>query len=235
MNFDKFQICEKPAEILKIFDNIMSKTQTIVMWQNIGDQDRVVYDSILQKIDRKNKNIIIVPLDEGQTKYKLKKNITLYMHGEERSIVFKTTKFISTKSKIVVQIPNEIRIIENREHARFDLKKSAERSVLHLKEVGLEGSGTFKNFSINCYDLSQTGMGLELHTHHLLRYQIGDSIELKTIADIPIPNKVIGTVKYICPMLELPDVKYFRAGIQFDQVLDSETLKQILMTNRSAA
>ncbi len=235
MDFEKYQECSNIAEILKTLEAISVKATPIVMWQNIGKEERIVSDSIIEKIDKKSRNLVIVPLDDKKTKYKFEKNITLYMHGEERSIIFKTTDFISSKSKLIVKFPEEVKLIEHRESQRFDLKRFSSRSVLHRKEVGLEGSGNFKNFSINCYDLSQTGMGLELHTHHLLRYQLGDIIEIRSISDIPVPNNLKGEVVYICPVLDMPDVKIFRAGIRFLGLIDGEVLKKILLTNRQVA
>jgi c-di-GMP-binding flagellar brake protein YcgR len=235
MNFDKYQPCSNLSEIVKTLETIQVRAKPVIMWQNIGNEERIVSDSIIHKIDRKNRNLVIVPLDDTKTSYSFEKNITLYMHGEERSIVFKSSDFISSKYKLIVPIPEEVRIIEHRENTRFDMRRSSSRSVLHRKEIGLEGSGNYKNFSINCYDISQTGMALELHAHHLLRYQIGDTFELKSVADILIPGNINGEVLYICPVLDLPDVKIFRAGIRFNKVLDGEVLKKVLLTNRNAA
>lgn len=235
MDFNKYQECTNINEILRTLDQLSVKATPVIMWQNIGDEERLVTDSIIEKIDRKSRNIVIVPLDDTKTRYKFEKNITLYMHGEERSIVFKSTSFISSKSKVIVKIPEEVRLIEHRESQRFDLKRFKSRSVLHRKEVGLEGSGILKNFSINCYDISQTGMGLELHTHHLLRYQLGDTIEVRSVADVHFPEPLKAEVVYICPVVELKEVKIFRAGIRFLGLLDGETLKKILMVNRDVA
>ena len=87
-----------------------------------------------------------------------------------------------------------------------------------------------KHFTSRINDVSQMGMSLEIHPHQQGRYQIGNEMIIKEIANIPI-GELKGKILYSCPFYNHPEGKnVIKAGIVFDRIIDKQLIKDIFLS-----
>jgi hypothetical protein len=226
--------CRIKEKIIKVLEDLKVEGRQISLWQTASDASstRVAFDSYIYSVDKK-KNILIIEMDKPILSLALSTEHQLYIHGNKQSIVFKSAMFKVKNKKVIVLIPESIMIIDLRDNARFELENKPNKYVLHQKEVGLAGSMKYIDFSIPCIDISQTGIALKLRSTHLTKYHIGDSISLISISEVPILNNIKATILYVVPYKNDKGAKYFKAGLNFSETLDEETLSRVLVNSES--
>lgn len=225
MDKGKFRYDSNETIILGLLDKITQDEQIVTFWQNDDDR-RIIYKGYVYDLDPYKKTLILKSVN-NELLLKLEKDLPIYFHAEERSMIFKSEDYMREGSLLIMPIPKQVKLNENRSAVRFSLKKHLIRSVQHQKEMGLNGSGKFKTFSVNCIDISQTGIALELNASHLTRYLVGEKIIIKEVAGIAIPN-VEAEVIHIVPIDG--DKKIFRAGLVFTKALNPKVIRDILFT-----
>lgn len=225
MENESFRYDSNETIILGLLDKITSEKQEITFWQNINNK-RIVYKGYVFDLDPYKKIFIIKSL-KNELLLKLQKGHPVYFHANERSMIFKSEDYVREGSLLILPIPRQVKLNEQRSSVRFNLKKHLLRSVQHQKEVGVPGSGKFKTFSVNCLDISQTGIALEINSSHLTRYIIGEKIVIKEVAGIPV-NNIEAEVIHICPLGK--NKKLFRAGLVFTKTLTPKIIRDILFT-----
>lgn len=227
MDINNYRTSRKYSEIIKHLETMEVNSDSLTIWQSLKNDSKVIMSSVAWRLSSENKTITLIPQKKSDVKL-LRKKMLLYLHGAEKSIVFKCSWFDVDGNKVIIHLPKEIKIVDHRENPRFNVSAKENRTVNHRKEIGLAGSEQYKNFMLSCYDISQTGIALELHRSHLLRYRAGDIIEITSIGGVKLED-CGAEVIYVCP-LSLPDnVLRFKAGLKFFEPLSNELITKILL------
>ena len=231
---DNYIECRVKEKIIKVLEDLKVEGRRISLWQtaNSADSKRITFDSFIYSVDAK-KNILIIEMEKSILSLALNAEHQLYVHGNRQSIVFKSAKFKVKNKKVLVRIPESILIIDLRDNARFELENKPNKYVLHQKEIGLAGSMKFRDFSIPCIDISQSGIALKLRPTHLTKYHIGDTINLISISEVAILSDINATILYVIPYQNEKGVKHFKAGLRFSEPLDEDTLSRILVSSEN--
>ncbi len=195
----------------------------LLFWQQIENSRERFVGSILE-ID-KGLEQIVFKLKDGVPK--LCEQAPLYIYEEKKGFVTKSDLFFMKDNTLLIGTPDEMKLTELRKHTRFDLTDKENRLVYHSKKIGL--GEKVKHFTSRINDVSQWGMSLEIHQHQKGRYNIGDELQIKEIANIPISD-LKGKVLYSCPHYNHPEGKnVLKAGIVFNRMIDKELIKDIFL------
>ena len=157
----------------------------------------------------------------------LKKGEELYAHTSDHTVVFKVTKFINKGDSIVIPIPKRVTQINMRSSKRITLNPSENNPVDHYKEKGLFGSEKYREYTLQCVDISQTGIALELRDRHLTRYRAGDLIDIFNICGVHLRN-LGALIVYVKEASSEERYKKYKAGLKFSRVLTPKEFTEII-------
>jgi len=226
MTASNYVECSNKTKIIDVLLEIKRSNGTVSLWQKNNKGKRIILESYIYDVSPEE-NAVIIALEKPTLSLVLDIKDDIYVHGSEQSLVFKSPKFQVLKKKIYMTIPKVVKIIDLRDSMRFSLESSTLKKVIHLKEKGLQGSEQFRQHTLDCIDVSQSGMALKLRDSHLTRYHSQDTIKLVSINDVSLED-VEAKLLYIAPHSRDESVKYFKAGFIFSKILTKEQITAII-------
>lgn len=226
INFHNLVGINKKEDIHSILISSAKEQQNILFWQ-LHNMERNKFIAKITEIDKGLEQIIFKISGVTPT---LDEQLSLFMYEENKGFVSKSDLFFLKNDMLLIGTPDEMKLTELRKHTRFDLTSSENRFVYHSKKVGV--GEKVKNFTSRINDVSQWGMSLEIHHHQLGRYQTGDELNIKEIANVPMGD-LKGTIIYSSPYYNHPEGKnVLKAGVVFDRMVDKAVIKDIFLNQR---
>lgn len=223
MDLDNFREDNNEVIILGLLDKINLEKQIITFWQNINDH-RSICKGVIYDLDISQKLLVV----KTQSKNKLNNfdhGAPVYFHAFERNMIFKSRDFMKETDLLILPIPSHVRVTNEQSSARFILKKENVRNVEHIKKFKKNGVVSYQKKSVNCINISQSGMAFELKGLEISDYNIGERIIINEVANVPLKN-IEAEIIYTCPLTN--NGKIFRVGIVFVKALSPDLLKKIL-------
>jgi hypothetical protein len=214
-------------EILRIVKKMQNNGFKITLWQNIEGK-RKVMQAIIQQINLKEKTFSLRPF--GPKEFSFKKNFSIYLHGNEQSLLFKANTDFNSSKLIVVHIPKEVRVLEKRLGPRFILAKKPNHEVKIKKIHGFKEET--KEFNLMGFDLSMKGLSFRLFAHDLTQFAVGNHLFICAVSGFIFQQPVEGQIMYIKAVKiseqTMGTDKVFRVGVKFVNEISRELLNSIL-------
>lgn len=200
------------TEILSIFQFYHRERKALTIWQNIKGT-RIKVSAIVFEFSAKNE-VRFLSLGKEMP---FQPDSPLYIYGEHKTLVFKTTARSIIAGELWVPLPKIVRFEEMRKIKRFDLVDLKSCEVGFTKQMDVENS---KNFSCKINDLSEAGISFLISKDSPLL--VGDDLRITQVQNDQIHYNLSGKIVHISPRVNsagLIDIKLTKVGVQFKQKL----------------
>lgn len=195
-------------EILSVFQYYQKERKALTLWQNIQGT-RVKAEAIVFEASPKN-DIKLLALGQEMP---FRADLPLYIYGEHKTLLFKTT--IKTKSggELLVPLPKMVRFAEMRKIKRYDLSEIKNCQVGLRKHLDVQENKDY-NFKIN--DLSDAGMSFLIGQEH--NFKAGDVVQVNQIQNDNLTYTLNADIVHVSPLVSaqgIMDVKLKKVGVRF--------------------
>lgn len=204
-------------EILSAFRFYQTQKKALTLWQNINGE-RVKVQAIVFEFSAKQE---IRFLSLGKV-MPFKPDFPLYIYGEHKSLVFKTSAKSIIAGELWVSLPRLVRFEEMRKIKRFDLSELKNCEVSFSKQLA---STEKKDFTHKINDLSEEGLSFLMGQDSTLK--LGDNIQITRVQNDQIHYNLNGKIVHISPKMNgqgLIDIKLNKVGVKFAQKLKIKDL-----------
>lgn len=220
------RIEKNSSEIVDTLIGMYSKKCFVTIWQNISGK-RVLRKSVIKTIDLGKRILELKPLNKDENYTPFSNKMTFYIHGEYRSILFKQECVVFKRNKILISIPSEVRLFENRKFERivFNNFLSNQMSI----RGGTVSFGGNRMISVTVIDISKNGVGFQITREMQRFFYQGDWISIEKISDIGLED-IEAKICYIAPVEKVEDGRIrrsFRVGASFKHSLTKSELQKI--------
>lgn len=219
----------KANEILASLIKLQEEGVPCTIWQNIEDR-KVHTQCYIESIDMRLGTIILSPSD-GQFSFDFKNRSPIFFRGEKLSLLFKEFLHYSNDKLLVINIPQEIKILEKRQNPRICFAPGEGRSASASKydSKTLEA----RNFELELLDLSQGGLAFFLTAQQAGSISKGDSLLFSRILSLNFDEPLMATVLYSTPTrLKLNETQKrgLRVGVSFQEKIENERWKDLSLS-----
>lgn len=172
----KFVVATDRDEILKVIQEAKAKDSNI-LWQT-SSEHRTIFD--ISQIDYDPiREVIRCKIDEPDA---LLPELNIYLKLAHRNTVFKGSMQLTYKGYVYIQVPDEIRVEELREHPRYSFYPEERRQI--TISVHNELMATAKqHHEVNLLDMSRSGMGILINQNLREHVLNGSEINLSTLGN----------------------------------------------------
>jgi len=222
----KLRVAKVHSEILGVLSKIKLSKSHVIIWQKENETKRVLNTAYISKIDL-NVGVFYLSSISGQWDRAIKNELALYFKGEEESILFKAKNLIVQKNELIVPIPAEVRLLEKRNQARFNLQNKTPVNIILQKNFEKDKK---RQFSVSIIDISITGVAVALSKSEAKYFYEGDTISVIEMANLELKDFVPAKIIYLKPVQFSEShfqMKNYRAGIQFGCYLTSDHIKAL--------
>jgi len=210
-------------EISTTINTMYADSSPVMIWQNQNGK-RVVTYATIEKIDFKNNRILLQSKEKNRFE-RFSKDYTIYIRGEERSILFKQQDCKLNANKIAVSIPSEVRLFEQRLIPRFETPEKVSVDAHFDKRIGA-GVGSERNFSARVMNISKDGMCLEFIQNLGKYFYEDDMLFLSNIDQTSFNPKLEAKIVYINKPAAGTD--RMRMGLRFIKPLTQDQLRMLV-------
>lgn len=193
VNALNLRVSSETLEILNTLNKIYLERTPVTLWQNTG-RERIVRIAYIRAIDYSAGKLLFAPLEKGKV-FDFNGNLTVYIRGREKSILFKTkSEKIDTK-RVIVNIPTEVRMYEMRAFPRLRFGFGSTENILFEIRVN-QTSAKFKEFLYPIFDLSKSGVSMLFNAKESVFFNVGETILIHKIADFKVPAGMEAKIIY---------------------------------------
>ncbi|HAZ13483.1 MAG: hypothetical protein A2X86_13210 [Bdellovibrionales bacterium GWA2_49_15] len=193
LNFN-LRVTSDSLEIITTLNKMYHDQSPVLVWQNLGER-RIIRNAVISAIDFAAGKVILVPNDPHKS-FDFVGPHTVYMRGQEKSILFKRESVRIDKKRILVDIPKEVRMFEKRISHRIKLGFNS--PYLGIIEIKINSSSDLrKEFSFNIYDLSAKGLSFNFNFKDQIFFAEGTEIYISKLGQIPFKIPIEGRVVYL--------------------------------------
>lgn len=203
----------------------------ITFWQKDETGNRTMFYGKIERINLEKKTMSF-KVEDG-AKFHVNRHLHIYVHGEEKSILFKGEAKASDPIHLLMPIPKTVRYLNKRYNQRFRLSDQYENRAILMKKSGVAQKE--KTFTLRIHDVSLDGISFQMHPHHLEKYRVDDEFTLIELAGIELDHPVKAKIIYIQGLPNRKGRKLFRAGVRLEEEISSEVLKQVIIQKDEAA
>lgn len=225
-NLENLKIENNSSEIVTTLIRMYRESSPVLVWQN-SDEGRVMKNSFIREI-YPEKRFFVLTTHPDSSVFNFCQSTTIYLRGNERSILFKQKDIVVRKNKVIVKFPTEVRLYEKRFHQRFHYGFKSNHAVEIFHPKSTMDSEEIFNFSL--YDISEKGASFNLNLADQRYFFQGDKIKILRLGKKCFKQYFTGKIIYMnrtdykingvrCPSIKM--------GIHFDQRLTSKLLAQI--------
>ncbi|MBI2520178.1 MAG: hypothetical protein HYV97_07165 [Bdellovibrio sp.] len=193
LNFN-LRITNDSLEIISTLNKMQRDQSPVLVWQNLGEK-RIIRNAVISAIDFVTGKVILVPNDPYKN-FDFLGPQTIYIRGQEKSILFKRESIKIDKRRIFVDIPNEVRMFEKRINHR--IKFGFNSPYLGTIEIKINSTSELrKEFIFNLYDLSAKGVSFNFNFKDQIFFAEGTEIFIRKLGQIPLKTPIEGRVVYL--------------------------------------
>lgn len=202
-------------EIIQLLQTYVQNKWTLLLWQSHERNSARHVHVLSVNAPRKQ---IQVSFNGPSPKLDAAKNI--YCHGEEKKLVFKTLS-VDTGVNPTLQIQEELRLVELRKNARFDMfaNKNAFMTLMVLSHY--ESKET--SFVLKMNDISVLGASVITHSRNLMHFTVGQQVKVTQIGSDVANFPIDAEVMHIMPIRPNPgktEVQLYKVGLRFTKKIN---------------
>ncbi len=214
-------------EIIDSLIEIHIEESPILIWQNEAGK-RNVLKAKIDSIDFAGDSISLSPFSDNDKILfpKLKSDLTFYIRGDSKNIVFKQEK-ISVKvntNQLHLVIPTEVKLYEKRSEIRIQFKDQLLKMTTEIYPGGHTDLST-KSKTGELLDVSLSGMGFTLEKKYARLFFEKDKIKIDRIGNFRFPRPIYGEIIYTSSEGKF-DARS-KIGIRFKEKLTLEIINSI--------
>ena len=222
-NLENLKIENNHNEIVSTLIRMYRESSPVLIWQNQGNE-RLMKNSYIKEIYPEKSRFVLAPLPDN-TNFNFNDMTTLYLRGNERSILFKQSDIKILKDKIFVRFPKEVRLYENRFHSRFHygFKSNHTVEVFHPRST----VDTEEIFKFSLYDISEQGASFNVKLSDQRFFFQGDRLNIVKIGHKSFKQFFTGKIVYMVRVdnkingVHCPSMKM---GVHFERALSRKEL-----------
>lgn len=227
LNLENLKIENNRSEIIATLIRMYRECTPVLVWQNNKEGNKVMKNSVIDAIFPELGYFVLCPLPEGDY-FDFCHTSTIYLRGNERSILFKQPKIVIKDNKIIIQIPKQVRMYDKRfsDRIHFGLKSTLGVEIFHAKN----SLSPEELFSFSLYDISERGASFNLSLLDQKYFYQDEIIKLIKIGRKSFADYVMAKIIYLHRMdnkiggIHCPSIKM---GVQFNRTLSKKELAQI--------
>lgn len=171
-------------------------SQTITLWQS-HNTDRFIFTAQVLKYDENTGLVLIAPLNQKDI-LKIDKNEVIYIRFPYRSMVCKCRVVKLQKENIWLQIPSDVKLIENRKIQR-ECSEDEHTVLIEKTKDDIVGKLTH---SFGILDQSSEGFGFSISLGKVSLFEIGEILKIVKIRGKQLQNAIMVEIKHISPQIK---------------------------------
>lgn len=226
-NLDNLKIENNRSEIISTLIRMYRESTPVLVWQNKIDGSKLMKNSLIEAIFPELGYFILNPLPENDY-FDFQNTSTIYIRGNERSILFKQPKIVLQDNKIIIQIPKQVRMYDKRysERFHFGLKSNHHVEIFHSKNSLTQE----QLFQVSLFDISERGASFNLSLLDQKYFYQEELIKLVKIGKKSFSEFLMAKIIYLHRLdnkiggIHCPSIKM---GVKFDRTLSKKELAQI--------
>ena len=224
---EKYRTSHLKKEIMDSLIEIHAEESPIIIWQNEAGKRNVIKAKIAA-IDFVSDSISLSPYsDKDKLLFtNIKENLTFYIRGDSKNLVFKQEKKLLkiNNSLLQIAIPSEVKLIEKRSEIRIHFSDQLLKMTTEVYPGGRVDLTT-KSMIGELLDVSLSGMGFLLGKKHARLFFEKDKIKIDRIGNYRFPRPVYGEIIYTYS--DEDDSTKSKIGIRFKEKLTQEIINSI--------
>lgn len=220
----RYEISKNRDEILKTIRESNNKNKNI-LWQNHDDNRMVleITDLILDPITEVIKFNVLEPK-------LIDKDKSLYIKLHHRNMIFKGSVVMKNDDGIFVQIPDQVKLEELREHKRYEFESTESRQVLLQVDSSIQNIK--EHMKINLLDVSQSGIGIIVNPFDKDKVIRSSQINLSSLGYFEFKSHFTLNPVYKSSIVQRNEhgveEHLFKIGFRFEELLPEKLLKDFI-------
>ena len=211
-------------EIIDSLINIHIESSPVLIWQNESGKRKVTKAKI-EAIDFSSDSIFLTPFSEIEKNefQNFDSRNTIYLRGNNQSIVFKQDKIAIKSSNGLLQIviPEEVKMFEKRGEVRLQSLDQILKLTTHFY-LANNDTRTAKPIVGELRDVSLSGMGFFIEKKHAHLFSEKDKLKIERIGNFRFPRAIYGEIVYA--RIDHETVNKIRIGVRFNEKLNPDIL-----------
>jgi hypothetical protein len=230
---DNLKIENNRSEIISTLIRIYRECTPVLLWQSEIDGQKHMRNSFIDAIFPELGYFVLTSLPDSRV-FDFCHTSTIYIRGNERSILFKLPKMVLQENKILVQIPKQVRMYDKRDTERFHfgLKSNHHVDIFYSKSSLNEEHP----FQVSLFDISERGASFNISLLDKKYFYKEELIKLIKIGKKSFPDFLYAKIIYLHRLdnkiggIHCPSIKM---GVKFDRCLSKKELAQIKGVHQS--
>jgi hypothetical protein len=224
---DNLKVENNRSEIISTLIRMYRESTPVLVWQNQIDGSKLMKNSLIEGIFPELGYFILCPLPDNDY-FDFQISSTIYIRGNERSILFKQSKIILQANQIIIPIPKQVRMYDKRfsERFHFGLKSNHNVEIFHTRD----SKSNEQLFPASLYDISDRGASFNLNLLDSKYFHQEQLIKLVKIGKKSFTEYLMAKVIYLHRLdnkvagIQCPSIKM---GVKFDHTLSKRELAQV--------
>ncbi|EQC43402.1 PilZ domain-containing protein [Bacteriovorax sp. Seq25_V] len=188
---ENFKWEEDRLAIKEVLDRALIKLENIIIWQATEAQ-KIIHNGFILEHNEDANSIILSKVKKLKS---FKEHLPVYLKFMTRSMLIKGKMKRETKEFVVIELPDRIKLIENRQSKRTKVDDS--QNVL-FEKVQANTLGKSR-FSFELLDISDSGLGLKMSDLNVKLLTAGDKFRLIKMQGKEIKIKIYYRIVHISP------------------------------------
>jgi hypothetical protein len=224
---DNLKIENNRSEIIATLIRMYRECTPVLVWQSDSDGHKFMKNSVIEAIFPELGYFVLSPLPDGDY-FDFCNTSTIYIRGNERSILFKQQKIVIQDNKIIIQIPNQVRMYDKRytERFHFGLKSNHHVEIFHSKN----SMDQEQLFQVSLFDISVRGASFNMSLLDQKYFYQEEIIKVVKLGKKSFPEYLMAKIIYLHRLdnkiggIHCPSIKM---GVKFDRSLSKKELAEI--------
>lgn len=225
LNLENLKVENNRSEIIATLIRMYREGTPVLVWQNDSEGKKLMRNSVIDAIFPEMGYFVLCPLGDH---FDFCSTSTIYLRGNERSILFKQPKMVLKDNKIVIQIPKQVRMYDKRfsERYHYGLKSNLGVEIFHAKS----SLSPEEIFNVSLFDISEHGASFNISLHEQTYFFQEEIIKIVKMGRKSFPQFLMSKIIYLHRMdnkiggIHCPSIKM---GVKFNRALSKRELAEI--------
>jgi len=199
----------------------------VLLWQNINGKKITINCMMTTFLALEDK--IIFNFNNSTNAQQIDTAKAIYGRCNERSLIFKSTISDIITNEITINLPTEVRVLENRTHGRdiFGINSVIYSSVEKIEDDLLGKS----KFNLRLFDISQSGASFVVKTSEKKLFRVGEFLNISSFDQFQMKDPLGCEILHLTDVLQNDATSSFsfrKMGVKFDFAIPEKIYLSIL-------